>query len=285
MILGALGGPHTFGGQAAAIMLSQYPEFSEITYVGSADEVLPPDGMSWHADAGIAPEQTSKTGFHVATQRTLAANAGKMFVLAEVSHAYHCGLYVKPGTGTGAIRQVLGHTGSINQSRDWLAAHLPRAAVEVVHTHSVGAATTVAEGDGTLAAVCTPEIASRLGLHLVAADIDGGSSGHYWALSPHRRFAASPTRVVVTGRTTGDGALSDVLCELRSAGFRVRTIWAEKSGDQMFAQQVVVTLVGGGRLGDVEAAVREGSGELWLAGAFVSKGQGDDAPGQEVPAR
>ena len=75
MILGALGGPHTFGGQAAAIMLSQYPEFSEITYVGSADEVLPPDGTSWHADAGIAPEQTSKTGFHVATLRTLTANA------------------------------------------------------------------------------------------------------------------------------------------------------------------------------------------------------------------
>jgi prephenate dehydratase len=277
LVLAALGGPHTFGGQAAAIMLSRYPEFSEITYVGSADEVLPPDGTSWHADAGCVPEQTSKTGFHVATQRTLAANAGKMFVLAEVSHAYHCGLYVKPGTGTGAIRRVIGHTGSLNQSRDWLAAHLPQAAIEVVHTHSVGAATTVAEGDGTLAAVCTPEIAIRLGLHLVAADIDGGSTGHYWALSPYRRFAASPTRVVVAGRTTGDGALSDTLCELRSAGFLVRTIWTEKSGGQMFAQQVVATLAGGGRLADVEAAVSEGSGDLWLTGAFVSREQGEGA--------
>ena len=271
LVLGALGGPHTFGGQAAAIMLSLYPEFSEVAYAGVADEVLPPDGMSWRADAGCVPEQTSRTGFHVMTQRTLAANAGKMFVLAEVTHAYHCGLYVKPGTDPGAARLVLGHTGSINQSRDWLAANLPQAAIEVVHTHSVAAAATVAEGDGTLAAVCTPQIAAQLGLEVVAQDIDGGSSGHYWALSPHRRLAASPTRVVVAGETTGNGALSDILCRLRSAGYHVRTVWTEKSGDQMFAQRVVVTLAGTGRLADVEAAVSESNGGLRLAGAFVSR--------------
>jgi prephenate dehydratase len=276
MILGALGGPDTFGGQAARMMLSRYPEFSDIVYLANSDEAFGAGG-SWHSDASCVPEQTSKTGFHVSTQRKLVAAQGKLFVLGEITHVYHCGLYVKPGTDLSAIRRVLGHTGSINQSRDWIATSFPKAAIEIVDTHSVGAATAVAEGDGSLAAVCTPELGSTLGLQQVAADIDGGSSGHYWAVSPLRNFTTHPTRLVVAGQGTGDGSVSEMLCALASAGFSVRTIWTEHTGTRMFAQNVVAALNGSGQLADAEAVLDKYSAGFWLAGAFVSREQAGNA--------
>jgi len=276
MILGALGGPDTFGGQAARMMLSRYPEFSGIVYLANSDEAFGAGG-SWRSDASCVPEQTSKTGFHVSTQRKLVAAQGKLFVLGEITHVYHCGLYVRPGTDPGSIRRVLGHTGSVNQSRDWVAANVPQAAIEIVDTHSVGAATAVAEGDGSLAAVCTPELGATLGLQQVAADIDGGSSGHYWAVSPLRDFAPHPTRLVVAGHAAGDGSVSEMLCSLASAGFYARTIWTEHTGARMFAQKVVAALNGTGRLADAEAALDKYAPDFWLAGAFVSREQSDDA--------
>jgi prephenate dehydratase len=276
MILGALGGPDTFGGQAARILLSKYPEFTDVVYLANSDEAFGVGG-SWHSDASCVPEQTSKTGFHVSTQRKLVAAEGKLFVLGEISHVYHCCLWVRPGTDPSRIRRVLGHTGSINQSRDWICAHFPRAAIEIVDTHSVGAAMTVAEGDGTLAAVCTAEIGHSLGLHQVAADIDGGSTGHYWAISALRNFAPHPTRLVVAGHAARGGSVSEILCGLRSAGFGVRTIWTEHAGTGMFAQDVVAALVGSGRLADVQAVLDKYPADFWLAGAFVSREPADVA--------
>jgi prephenate dehydratase len=271
--LGALGGPDTFGGQAAAEIVARYPEFSEVVYLENSQEAFGETG-SWRTSASCVPEQTSKTGFHVTTQRRVAVPPGKLFVLAEMGHAYRCSLLVKPGSDIGGIRRVLGHTGSINQSRTWLAENVPTASVEVVTTHSMGAGVAVADGDGSVAAVGTPELADRLGLEQAATQIDGGSVGHYWAVSPHALFASEPTRLVVAGRSTGDGSLSRVVASLQALGFYLRTIWTEAAGDRLFHYQVVAVFVGSGELAAVETALRRSAGDLWIAGAFVSPPDG-----------
>ena len=60
--LGALGGPNTFGGQAAQRLRELYPEFSEIVYFPTAEESMDWGGVA--ADAACAPEQMRWTGFH-----------------------------------------------------------------------------------------------------------------------------------------------------------------------------------------------------------------------------
>lgn len=270
MVLGALGDPNTFGGQAANLMLAAYPEFSEIVYLPTSEVAFGACG-NWQSDASCVPEQTSRTGFHVPTQRKMVAARGRLKVVAEISHQYHCGLFVKPGSKLSQIRRVLGHTGSINQSRGWITEHVPGAEIEIVATHSMGAARAVVASDGSLACVCTPELGQGLGLEQLATDIDGGSVGHYWAVSPHERFAERPTRLVVPGETSGGSMLSDLLAGLSSAGFHARTVWTEHTGTALFTQQVVVALSGEGALDDVRKALDATEGSFWLAGAFVSR--------------
>ncbi|HEY7066330.1 MAG TPA: prephenate dehydratase domain-containing protein [Chloroflexota bacterium] len=267
--LGALGGPSTFGAQAAQRLKELYPEFAEIVYYPTAEE-----SMDWGSpnapDAACAPEQMRWTGFHPGIHGSVAPPDSHTYVVAEVTHTYHCCLLVKAGTPLDAIREVQGHTGSITQSQTWLREHLPRARINIVDTSSHGAAQSVVAGDGSLASVGTPEMGREWGLTVLAADIDGGSVANYWALSAHPYFSETPTRVLVTGRFGADGALTDVVLGLAQAGYRLHTVSTSPSKQQLYEYDYVLRFVGAGSLAAVQAALARVPAAR-LAGAYEAR--------------
>ncbi len=267
--LSALGGPHTFGGQAAARIRELYPEFAEVVYYPTSETAQAAVDRG-ELDATCGPEQMALTGFHVGMQSRVAPPGAERYIAAEASHAYHCSLLVKPGTRLDQIRRVLGHTGSVTQSRHWIERHLGAAEIVIVDTSSAGAARAVLEGDGTLAAVGTPEAARELGLEELAKEIDGGSVGNYWAISRRPLFSETPTRLVVVGRFGADGRLSDLIGALAGTGFRLHTVASLPSGRALFEYDYVLRLGGSGALHDVQEAL-SGFRSARLAGAFEAR--------------
>jgi chorismate mutase / prephenate dehydratase len=263
--LAALGGPNTFGGDAAQRMRECYPEFSSIVYFPTEKEAA--DFANNGADAFCVPQQMARTGVHPGIQAYIARLDSKLYVIAEVIHAYHCSLLVKPGSKIAQIKRILGHTGSITQSRNWLTEHVPQAEIVIVHTSSQGAAQEVFSGDGSVASVGTPGMGREYGLKEAAKDIDGGSLGAYWAISPHRLFSEAPQRLVVAGRFNDQNDLSGLIGALAAQGFRLHTTYQSASGVRLYEYDYVLRFGGQGNLSGVEKALSAFPAAR-LAGAF-----------------
>jgi prephenate dehydratase len=267
--LGSLGGPQTFGAQAAKLMLKSYPEFTEIVYFPTANESLDAV-LRGEVTAMCGPEQMINTGFHVGMQARMVKPGSQLHVIAETTHAYHCSLLGKPGASLSQVRRVLGHTGSVTQSRPWLEANLPNAEIEIVNTNSLGAAQTALNSDGSIASVGTPELAREVGLSELAKDIDGGSIGSYWGLSREKLFSKTPTRVVVTSRFGDDGQLSKLVGALAAAGYLLQTISSRATGKALYEYDYMLRFSGAGKLEAVEAALAPFKSAR-LAGAFEAR--------------
>lgn len=266
LLLGALGGPSTFGAQAAKLLQQARPEFTEIQYIATVEEVYGDVGFT--TDANCVPDQMSQTGFHVPTQTRLLRETDPLYVAGEIEHAYGCRLLAKRGTRLEDVRHVLGHTGSIGQSRSWLEEHLPQATIELVHSHSLGAGQAVLDGDSSMACVGTADLENELDLAPLALDIDGGSVCNYFAISGRPLFADRPDRLVVT-TSRGDGRdLAALVGALTSGGFHLASTFAASVGDRLFRYRYVTRWEGTGSLGDVQAAVDSVPGAQ-LRGAFA----------------
>jgi len=269
MPLGALQGANTFGGEAARMFVERYPElFGDIVYFETGDAALSfGDGR---AGASCAPQQMTRAGYHPGIQAYIARPGSNLYVIAEVIHEYHCSLLVKPGADLAKIADVRGHTGSITQTRSWIEKHLPHARITIVDTSSMDAARSVAEGDGTVASIGTTAMAAQFGLEERVKDVDGGSVGSYWAVSPRPLFSDKPTRVVVAGRFDDDGRLGDVIAKVMAAGFRLETVIPLASSEHLFEYDTVLRFRGAGTLSAVRSAVEAVPGAR-LAGAFIAK--------------
>ena len=269
MRLGALQGPNTFGGEAALLFTQLYPElFGDIVYFDTAEEAL--GFESDRAGASCAPQQMTRAGFHPGIQAYIAPPNSKLYVIGEVIHAYHCSLLVKPGTELSAIKSVLGHTGSITQTRTWIEEHLPQATITIVDTSSMDAAQKVAAGNGSIASIGTPAMAAQFHLEERVKDVDGGSVGSYWAISPFALFHENPTRVIVAGRFRDDGRMGDVISGVAAAGFRLETIVPLPTGERIFEYDAVLRFHGAGPLAAARSAAESIPG-VRLAGAFIAK--------------
>jgi chorismate mutase / prephenate dehydratase len=263
--LGALGGAQTFGGQAATAFTRRYPELGHVAFLASSAELFADDGR-WRADAACVPAYTSQAGPHLNTHRRLIER-GDLYVLAEDYHAYHCALLVRPDTRLPAIRRVLGHTGSVTQSRPWLERNLPDAEIHIVDSHSLGAGREVLAAGGDTAAVGSLSLAAELGLVVLARDIDGGSIGCYWALASELATVPKPNRVVVTGRTRDGAGLSALVDGLSQAGFQLVSLNQVPVGDGLFHDGCVAYFTGRGSADTIRQTVADSG--FRLAGAYA----------------
>ena len=264
--LGALGGPSTFGGQAASLLQQQRPEFTEIIYLPSVEEVY--GDLGWSTDANCVPDQMSSTGHHEPTQSRLLRQENPLYVAGEVSHEYGCRLLAKEGARIEDIRRVLGHTGSIGQSRGWLAEHLPSASIEVVHSHSLGAGMSVLDSDGSSACVGTVDLERQLGLVTLASDIDEGSVCNYYAISSRPMFVPRPRKLVVTLAGDDDGELHHMTLALAAIGFDLATVYSAPRTDRIFRYRHVTRWQGTGALESVQHATDQVPGAD-LRGAYA----------------
>ena len=264
--LGALGGPDTFNGMGALQMQARYPMFAEIRYFPTSDAVIEA-ARSGAVDAGCAPEQMSRTGFHDGMLARMTEPGAKLHVIAETARGYGCALLAKPGARLAQIRLVTGHNGSINHSRPWLEAHLPQAKIEIVETHSEQAAQSVLASDGRVASVGSADLAARSGLVVQAKDIDGGAAVNYWAVSLQPLFSDKPDRLIVTGRFGDDGKLASVIGSMAEAGYLLRTVCPRTVGGKLHEYDYMLRFAGAGRLADIRQRLMRFA-SLRLAGAW-----------------
>jgi prephenate dehydratase len=271
LTLGALGGPHTFNGQAAEAMAKRYPEFTKIVHYPTSEEAIAA-ALRGDVDATCAPEQTSVTGFHAGMLARMATPGSRLYIIAETACVYHCSLLGKPGADLAQVQHVLGHDGSIAHSRVWLEAYLPNAEIEIVTTHSLVAAQTVLGGDGSIVSVGSPGLAAKFGLAELAKDIDGGSMVNYWAVSLQPLFRETPNRLVVAGRFGGDAQMSKLIGALLGAGYSLTAVYPRPSGRALDEYDCMLRFKGAGRLDTVRAALTCFDSAR-LAGAWDSRGQ------------
>jgi prephenate dehydratase len=264
--LGALGGPDTFNGMGALQMQARYPMFAEIRYFPTSDAVIEA-ALSGAVDAGCAPEQMSRTGFHDGMLARMTAPGARLHVIAETARGYGCALLAKPGARLAEIRLVTGHNGSIDHSRPWLEQHLPQAKIEIVETHSEQAARTVLASDGSIASVGSADLAARFGLAVQAKDIDGGAAVNYWAVSLQPLFSATPDRLLVTGRFGNDSRLAALVETMAEAGYLLRTACPRTIGQALYEYDYMLRFAGAGTLADIRRRLA-GFAALRLAGAW-----------------
>jgi chorismate mutase / prephenate dehydratase len=277
LTLGALGGPHTFNGQAARKLTRHYPQFGEIRYFPTSEAVLQA-ALRGEITAACGQEQTSKDGFHVGMQARIAAPGSGLYAIAEIAQAYHCSLLGKPGGRREQVRRILGHTGSIAHSRLWLEHNLPVAVIETVETNSISAARAVLESDGSVASVGSPELAKEFGLTEIARDIDDGSAVNYWAVSLEPLFDPMPDRLAIAGRFRGESEMSRMICVCRDSGFDLHAIFPRASGSALYEYDYVFRFWGGGTLDGVQS-VLSCCPSVRLAGAWRSRGVSDNEAG------
>jgi prephenate dehydratase len=267
LTLGALGGPNTFGGDAARELMALYPEFTDITYFHTAEEGFTFNGEH---DAMCAPQQMMKTGFHPGINAYVANQGSPLYVIAETTHVYHCSLLLRPGARIADVREVRGHTGSMTQCRDWIEKNIPDAKITIVHTSSHEAAREALNSDGSIASVGTPGMAQQFGLQQAATDIDGGSCANYWAISPHRLFSETPDRLVVTGRFNDGGAVGRISAALAECGYDLRSVFTKASGQRLYEYDYLLWFGGAGALSAIETTLAGFAGAR-LSGAYTVK--------------
>lgn len=267
--LGALGGRYTFNARAAKEMLRRYPEFDEIVYFPTSDAAIDA-ALRGDVDATCAPEQTSRTGFHPGMLSRMTTPGSNLYVVGEAARRYGCSLIGKPGSSLARVQHVYGHDGSITHSRSWLESNLPGAKIEIVDTHSLIAARSVLDGDGTIASVGTPELAAEFGLLELAKDIDDGSAVNYWAVSRKQLFSTTPARLLVTGRFGDDTRLSALIFALAGTGYLLRSACPQSSGQALCEYDYMLRFAGSGSLDAVRAAVASFHSAR-LAGAWATR--------------
>src|ERR1700692_2974434 len=107
LTLGALGGPYTFNAQAAKRIVQHYPQFGEIIYFPTSDQVIQAV-LRGDVTAACGQEQTSKDGFHVGMQARIAVPESRFYAVAEVAQAYRCSLLGKRGARLAQVGRILG---------------------------------------------------------------------------------------------------------------------------------------------------------------------------------
>jgi prephenate dehydratase len=271
LTLGALGGPHTFNGQAAEAMVERYQEFTKVVHYPTSQETIAA-ALRGDVDAACAPEQSSVTGFHPGMLARMVIPSSRLYVIAETERVYHCSLLGKPGAELAQVKHVVGHDGSIAHSRVWLEAHLPSTEIEIVSTNSIVAAQAVLSSDGcSIASVGSPGLAAKFGLAELAKDIDMGSMVNYWAVSLQARCDENPTRLIITGRFDGDGQMSELIGALVGAGYSLTTIYPRHTGRALDEYDCLLRLKGAGSLGTIRSALTRFASAR-LAGAWTARG-------------
>ncbi|MBO0850510.1 MAG: prephenate dehydratase [Pseudonocardia sp.] len=178
------------------------------------------------ADAACVPFENSVEGGVPAVLDGLVADP-PLVIVREVLLAVRFALMARPGVAAGDVRTVATHPHGEAQTRHWLAANLPKAAV-LMSSSTAEAAAQVARGEVD-AAVAAPIAASAHGLEVLNDDIaDTAAAVTRFVLVRPPNPPPAPTgadRTTLAATTENrPGALLGVLAELAVRGIDLTRI-------------------------------------------------------------
>ncbi|OUM43897.1 prephenate dehydratase [Arthrobacter sedimenti] len=190
---------------------------------------------SGSVDAAMVPIENSVEGGVSATLDAIAVGA-PLRILREELVPITFVLAVRPGTALDGVRRIGTHGHAWAQCRNWVDANVRDA--EYFPTSSTAAAAYgLADGDGSYdAAICSPLVAGRLGLTVLATDIGDVTDavtrfvlvGRPDALPP--RTGADKTTLVIPLPEDHPGALMQILDQFAARGVNLSRIESRPTG-------------------------------------------------------
>lgn len=186
-------------------------------------------------DAAMVPIENSVEGGVSATLDAIAVGE-PLRILREELVPITFVLAARPGTALAAVRRIATHGHAWAQCRNWVDAHVREA--EYFPSSSTAAAAFGLAGDecGYDAAICSPLVAERLGLAVLALDIGDVTDavtrfilvGTPDALPP--RTGADKTTLVIPLPDDHPGALMQILDQFAARGVNLSRIESRPTG-------------------------------------------------------
>lgn len=204
-------GPEGTFTEQAAVQLAGGDELRPVESVGAAIAAL----RAGAADGACVPVENSVEGSVPATLDAMA-EAEPVVAVAETVLPIRFSVLVRPGATAADVRTVATHPHAAAQVRQWVAEHLPGAAIALTSSTSA-AAISVLDGDAD-AAVCAPVAAQRYALAELATGVhDVGDAETRFLLLRRPGTLPPPTGTdrtsLVAVAAHRPGALLEVLAE------------------------------------------------------------------------
>jgi len=216
---GYYGPEGTFTHQALLTLSPQPIDSIPFSTVGSALDAV----RAKEVTAALVPIENSVEGGVTATLDNLTYGE-PLVITREVLLPVRFTLFARPGTRLSDIRQVLTHPHAAAQCRDWLATHVPAAAI-IEGGSTAAAAAEVANPDSRFDAAVCARIAGELhGLFSLADGIaDNAEAVTRFVLVARPGPVGAPTgadktTMVLFMREDHPGALLDILDQFASRG-------------------------------------------------------------------
>ncbi|MDN5977554.1 prephenate dehydratase [Acidipropionibacterium jensenii] len=243
-MLGYFGPAGTFTHQALkSLGQSDARPFSSVTTAIAAAK----DG---DVEASLVPIENSVEGGVSATLDTLAS-MGDLQILREVVIPVQFGLYVRPGTTLGQVRNVITHSHAAAQCRGWLEAHLPKEADITESGSTAGAAKEVSDPFSRYdAAICAAVAADMYRLVPAAESIadNPDAQTRFVLVGPRghlpQRTGDDRTTVVAYMREDHSGALLDILHQFAFRGINLSRIESRPTKGRLGSYSFSIDAVG-----------------------------------------
>jgi prephenate dehydratase len=217
-----LGPEGTFTARAAALVAPTEAHVPLPTIPDVVDAV-----RTGAVDRGVVPIENSIEGAVNVTLDALAFGEPGVFIRGEQALPIAMALLARPGTALADVTEVRSHPMALPQCRRWLAVALPGAALAAAAS-TARAAEEVAAGPPGLAALGPADAADRLGLAVLADDVQDHDGNETRFVVLGRRMpaptGADKTSMVVFLGADRPGLLMTVLDELALRGINLTKI-------------------------------------------------------------
>jgi len=226
------------------------------------------------ADIGVVPIENSIEGGVNLTSDALVFGPTGAFLSAELTLPIEMALLTAPGARLEDIREVRSMPVALAQSRRRLAETLPGVAVSATPS-TAEAASQVAQGDGSLAALGPPRAAVRYGLAVGLPDLADhpGNTTRFVVLGPRMAAptGADKTSLVVFFGQDRPGLLLRVLEEFALRGINLVKIESRPTKQSLGEYCILVDCEGhpaDARVGEALRSVHRHVAEVRVLGAY-----------------
>ncbi|MEA2448238.1 MAG: prephenate dehydratase [Thermoleophilaceae bacterium] len=226
MRVGFLGPSGTYAEEALRVSAGEVVD--EVPYPTVYETVMAVQSGS--VDRAVVPIENSLEGSVTTTLDTLAGEADRVRIVAEVVRPVSHSLVARPGVAIEELTRVVSHPQALAQCRAFLRSRVPGASTEAAGS-TAEAVRLVASSDEPLGALGTRLAAELYGCEVLAEGVEDGAGNltrFVWLGpegSPPHGGAASKTSIVFWGfNDESPGALVGVLSELADRGINLTKI-------------------------------------------------------------
>ncbi|MEM6752493.1 MAG: prephenate dehydratase domain-containing protein [Cyanobacteria bacterium P01_C01_bin.38] len=241
--LAYLGPIGTYSEQATKVYQSQTPGFEKIVPYETITAVTTAI-KSGKVKRGLIPIENSNSGFVAETYGLIFEKLDPEWrVIDRVTIPISSSLLVKPGTKASNIKEIISHPNALRGVETYLNQNFPQ--VPLIEVNSTAAAAKqVSSGDGTTAAVASPNAAKVYGLQTLATNIqDNNYETNFWVIVRSGSASLNPNSnhlIISLKAASGSRIFSDTISKLQKTGFYVVNVNSVPLGESIHSYRYLI---------------------------------------------